>query len=83
MTLASSSPPAATSLPPVTPSHTATCLTPSNAQNYRSINNSNVFVDFVVEILDTWLNTPIKFPVRPPIPNSGRPIPVQPQNFYF
>ncbi|KAM1760195.1 hypothetical protein ACFX12_003094 [Malus domestica] len=83
MTLASSFPSAATPLPPVSPSHAATCLTPSNAQNYCSINNSNVFADSVVEILDTWLNTPIKFHVWPPIPNSGRPIPVRPQIFDF
>ncbi|KAM1151428.1 hypothetical protein ACFX19_034749 [Malus domestica] len=44
----------------------ATCRTPFDAQNAQSINNSNVLAvscmstspDSVIEILDTWLNTP-------------------------
>ncbi|XP_021817629.1 DNA damage-repair/toleration protein DRT102 [Prunus avium] len=48
----------------------ATCLNPSEAQNARSINNSNVLAvsgmstapDSAIEILDTWLNTPFKSP---------------------
>ncbi|KAJ0078647.1 hypothetical protein Patl1_23351 [Pistacia atlantica] len=48
----------------------ATCLTPSDAQNARSINNSNVLAvsgkstskDSAIEILNTWLNTPFKAP---------------------
>ncbi|GMY21022.1 DNA damage-repair/toleration protein DRT102 [Fagus crenata] len=48
----------------------ATCLTPEEAQNARSINNSNVLAvsgmstspSSAIEILDTWLNTPFKSP---------------------
>lgn len=48
----------------------ATCLTPSDAQNARSINNSNVLAvsgkstskDSAIEIVNTWLNTPFKAP---------------------
>ncbi|XP_062003024.1 DNA damage-repair/toleration protein DRT102 [Rosa rugosa] len=48
----------------------ATCLSPSDALNARSINNSNVLAvsgnstapESAIEILDTWLNTPFKAP---------------------
>lgn len=48
----------------------ATCLTPSEALNARSINNSNVLAvsgmstkpESAIEILDTWLKTPFKSP---------------------
>ncbi|KAI8546921.1 hypothetical protein RHMOL_Rhmol07G0156900 [Rhododendron molle] len=50
--------------------YAATCLTPGDALNSRSINNSNVLAvsgmstspESAVEILDTWLNTPFKSP---------------------
>ncbi|KAJ4719623.1 DNA-damage-repair/toleration protein [Melia azedarach] len=48
----------------------ATCLTPGEALNARSINNCNVLAvsgmstskESAVEILNTWLNTPFKAP---------------------
>ncbi|GAY54189.1 DNA damage-repair/toleration protein DRT102 [Citrus sinensis] len=48
----------------------ATCLTPADALNARSINNCNVLAvsgmstskESAVEILDTWLKTPFKAP---------------------
>lgn len=48
--------------------YAATCLTPGDAVNARSINNSNVLAvsgkytspETAIEILDTWLNTPFK-----------------------
>ncbi|GAV81180.1 LacAB_rpiB domain-containing protein/Cupin_2 domain-containing protein [Cephalotus follicularis] len=48
----------------------ATCLSPDDAKNSRSINNCNVLAvsgkstseDSGIEILDTWLNTPFKAP---------------------
>jgi RpiB/LacA/LacB family sugar-phosphate isomerase len=48
----------------------ATCLTPEEATNARSINKSNVLIisgmstspDSAVEILNAWLNTPFKSP---------------------
>lgn len=47
-----------------------TCLTPADAVNARSINNSNVLAvsgkytsaETAVEIVDAWLNTPFKSP---------------------
>ncbi|KAL6989534.1 hypothetical protein U1Q18_015284 [Sarracenia purpurea var. burkii] len=50
--------------------YAATCLTAGEAQNSRSINNSNVLAvsgmstspDSAIEILNTWLNTPFKSP---------------------
>ncbi|CAK9166310.1 unnamed protein product, partial [Ilex paraguariensis] len=50
--------------------YAATCLTPSDALNARSISNCNVLAvsgmftspDSAIEILDTWLNTPFKSP---------------------
>ncbi|RXH98454.1 hypothetical protein DVH24_010779 [Malus domestica] len=39
-----------------------TYFTPSDSQNSRFTNNSNVLTDSVVEILDTWLNIPFKSP---------------------
>lgn len=48
----------------------ATCLSPSDAVNARSINNSNVLAvsgmstapESAIEILDSWLKTPFKAP---------------------
>ncbi|KAK2978443.1 hypothetical protein RJ640_023602 [Escallonia rubra] len=48
----------------------ATCLSPGDALNARSINNSNVLAlsgmstspETAIEILNTWLNTPFKSP---------------------
>ncbi|CAI0384489.1 unnamed protein product [Linum tenue] len=48
----------------------ATCLSPADAVNARSINNSNVLAvsgistppESAIEILDTWLTTPFKAP---------------------
>ncbi|KAG6618205.1 hypothetical protein I3843_07G006000 [Carya illinoinensis] len=48
----------------------ATCLTPDDALNARSINNSNVLAvsgtstspDSAIEILNSWLDTPFKSP---------------------
>ncbi|XP_057963499.1 DNA damage-repair/toleration protein DRT102 [Malania oleifera] len=48
----------------------ATCLTPGDAENTRSINNCNVLAvsgmstspESAIEILDTWLKTPFKAP---------------------
>lgn len=50
--------------------YAATCLTPGEASNTRSINNCNVLsvsgmqtsTETAVEILDTWLKTPFKAP---------------------
>jgi len=47
-----------------------TCLTPADAANARSINNSNVLAvsgmytstETAIEIVDAWLNTPFKSP---------------------
>ncbi|XP_059436055.1 DNA damage-repair/toleration protein DRT102-like [Corylus avellana] len=64
----------------------ATCLTPEEALNARSINNSNVLAvsgmstsrDSAVEILNAWLNTPFKSPC----PASGsNPWPEDIQSF--
>ena len=64
----------------------ATCLTPEDALNARSINNSNVLAvsgmstspDSAVEILHAWLNTPFKSPC----PASGyNPWPEDIQSF--
>ncbi|KAM4119448.1 DNA damage-repair/toleration protein DRT102 [Castanea sativa] len=50
--------------------YAATCLTPEEALNARSINNSNVLAvsgmstspSTAIDILNTWLNTPFKSP---------------------
>ncbi|GMG99620.1 hypothetical protein Nepgr_001460 [Nepenthes gracilis] len=50
--------------------YAATCLTPEEAQNTRSINNANVLAvsgmstppDTAIKILDTFINTPFKSP---------------------
>ncbi|KAF3454348.1 hypothetical protein FNV43_RR04795 [Rhamnella rubrinervis] len=64
----------------------ATCLSPSDALNARSINNSNVLAvsgmstspDSAIEIVDTWLKTPFKSPC----PASGsQPWPEDIQSF--
>lgn len=64
----------------------ATCLTPSEAINARSINNSNVLAvsgmstspESAIDILNTWLNTPFKAPC----PASGsEPWPEEIQSF--
>ncbi|KAM2243871.1 hypothetical protein EV1_010613 [Malus domestica] len=64
----------------------ATCLTPSDAQNARSINNSNVLAvsgmstspDSAIEILDTWLNTPFKSPCPA---SDSKPWPAEIESF--
>ncbi|KAK7258723.1 hypothetical protein RIF29_24305 [Crotalaria pallida] len=61
-----------------------TCLTPSDAVNARSINNSNVLAvsgkstspESAIEILETWLNTPFKSPC-PANNNEPWPEPIQ------
>ncbi|KAL5566217.1 hypothetical protein UlMin_029381 [Ulmus minor] len=67
--------------------YAATCLSTSEAQNARSINNSNVLAvsgmsterDSAIEILDTWLKTPFKSPC----PASGsEPWPQELQSFF-
>ncbi|XP_018845848.2 DNA damage-repair/toleration protein DRT102-like [Juglans regia] len=64
----------------------ATCLTPDEALNARSINNSNVLAvsgmstspDSAIEILNSWLDTPFKAPC----PASGsKPWPEDIQSF--
>lgn len=64
----------------------ALCLTPDDALNARSINNSNVLAvaglstspDSAIEIVNTWLNTPFKSPC----PASGsKPWPDDIQSF--
>lgn len=64
----------------------ATCLTPAEALNARSINNSNVLAvsgmstapESAIEILNTWLNTPFKSPC----PASGsQPWPSEVESF--
>jgi RpiB/LacA/LacB family sugar-phosphate isomerase len=64
----------------------ANCLTPEEAINTRSVNNSNVLavsgmstsLDSAVEILNAWLNTPFKSPC----PTSGsNPWPEDIQSF--
>ncbi|KAF4348738.1 hypothetical protein CsatB_028807 [Cannabis sativa] len=65
----------------------ATCLTPSEALNARSINNSNVLAvsgmstspESAIEILDTWLKTPF----ASPCPASGNePWPEEIKTFF-
>lgn len=64
----------------------ATCLSPSDAVNARSINNSNVLAvsgkytpaDTAIEILDTWLKTPFKSPCPA---NDNNPWPQEIENF--
>ncbi|BAT87987.1 hypothetical protein LR48_Vigan09g160500 [Vigna angularis] len=66
--------------------YAATCLTPSDAINARSINNSNVLAvsgkyttpEAAIEILDTWLNTPFKSACPA---NEGEPWPREIQTF--
>ncbi|WJX80226.1 hypothetical protein P8452_63251 [Trifolium repens] len=64
----------------------ATCLTPSDAVNARSINNSNVLAvsgkytstETAIEIVNTWLNTPFKSPCPA---NDNKPWPEEIENF--
>ena len=64
----------------------ATCLTPADAVNARSINNSNVLAvsgkstspESAIEILDTWLKTPFKSPCPA---NDNKPWPPEIQSF--
>ncbi|AES82627.1 DNA damage-repair/toleration protein DRT102 isoform X1 [Medicago truncatula] len=64
----------------------ATCLTPSDAVNARSINNSNVLAvsgkytspETAIEIVKTWLNTPFKSPCPA---NDNKPWPQEIENF--
>lgn len=66
--------------------YAATCLSPSDAVNARSINNSNVLAvsgkstsaDAAVEILDAWLNTPFKAACPA---NDGQPWPQEIHSF--
>lgn len=59
--------------------YAATCLTPADALNARSINNCNVLAvsgmstapEAAADILTTFLNTPFKSPARPPDPIRG------------
>ncbi|CAJ2631166.1 DNA-damage-repair/toleration protein drt100-like protein [Trifolium pratense] len=63
-----------------------TCLTPSDAVNARSINNSNVLAlsgrytstETAIEIVDAWLNTPFKSPCPA---NDNRPWPHEMDKF--
>ncbi|WJX21777.1 hypothetical protein P8452_11165 [Trifolium repens] len=63
-----------------------TCLTPSDAVNARSINNSNVLAvsgrytstETAIEIIDAWLNTPFKSPCPA---NDNKPWPYEMDKF--
>ncbi|MED6151652.1 hypothetical protein PIB30_084503 [Stylosanthes scabra] len=64
----------------------ATCLTPADAINARSINNSNVLAvsgkstspESAIEIVDTWLKTPFKAPCPA---NDNKPWPEEIHSF--
>ncbi|KAK3019456.1 hypothetical protein RJ639_005140 [Escallonia herrerae] len=64
----------------------ATCLSPGDALNARSINNSNVLAlsgmssspETAIEILNTWLNTPFKSPCPA---SDSKPWPTEIESF--